>query len=190
MVVDRKIRVLVAKPGLDGHDVGAKVVARSLKEAGFDVTYTGLRKSPEEIVRRAQDLDVDVIGLSLLSGSHLSFCRRLRALRKEHGLKDVLLLVGGVMALFVSMTRWPAVGLLSSKPELYARFLTAHGQNMLIYWIIFFEVAGLYFGGATVLNARLAAPRLAWLAYALMLGGALMTNIVAPTKMTGQPGKP
>jgi len=63
MVVDRKIRVLVAKPGLDGHDVGAKVVARSLKEAGFDVTYTGLRKSPEEIVRRAQDLDVDVIGL-------------------------------------------------------------------------------------------------------------------------------
>ena len=97
MVVDRKVRVLVAKPGLDGHDVGAKVVARSLKEAGFDVTYTGLRKSPEEIVRRAQDLDVDVIGLSLLSGSHLSFCRRLRALRKEHGLNDVLLLVGGVI---------------------------------------------------------------------------------------------
>ena len=97
MAANRKIRVLVAKPGLDGHDVGAKVVARSLKEAGFDVTYTGLRKSPEEIVLRAQDLDVDVIGLSLLSGSHLPFCRRLRELRKEHGLKDVLLLVGGVI---------------------------------------------------------------------------------------------
>lgn len=93
----------------------------------------------------------------------------------------VFLLVGGIMALLVAMTRWPAIGLLSSEPELYARFLTAHGQNMLLYWIIFFEVAGLYFGGATVLNARLVAPRLAWLAYALMLGGALMTNVVVFT---------
>jgi methylmalonyl-CoA mutase C-terminal domain/subunit len=97
MEADRKIRVLVAKPGLDGHDVGAKVVARSLKEAGFEVTYTGLRKTPEDIVRRARELDVDVIGLSLLSGTHLPFCRRLRDLRKEHGLEDVLLLVGGVI---------------------------------------------------------------------------------------------
>src|SRR3990172_6632494 len=97
MVVDRKIRVLVAKSGLDGHDVGAKVVARSLQEAGFEVTYTGLRKSPEDIVRRARDLKVDVIGLSHLSGSHVPFCRRLRDLRKEHGLTDVLLLVGGVI---------------------------------------------------------------------------------------------
>jgi len=97
MVADRKIRVLVAKPGLDGHDVGAKVVARSLKEAGFDVTYTGLRKSPEEIVRRARELDVDVIGLSLLSGSHLPFCRRFKELREKQDLGDVLWLVGGVI---------------------------------------------------------------------------------------------
>lgn len=97
MVAGRKIRVLVAKPGLDGHDVGAKVVARSLKEAGFDVTYTGLRKSAEEIVRRARELDVDVIGLSLLSGSHLPFCKRLSELREKEGLRDVLWLVGGVI---------------------------------------------------------------------------------------------
>ncbi len=97
MVTGRKIRVLIAKAGLDGHDVGAKVVARSLQEAGFDVTYTGLRKSPEEIVRRARELKVDVIGLSLLSGSHLPFCRRIQELRQEHGLRDVRLLVGGVI---------------------------------------------------------------------------------------------
>jgi len=90
----------------------------------------------------------------------------------------VFLLFGGIMALFVSMTRWPAVGLLSSKPELYYRAVTLHGQNMLLYWIIFFEVAGLYFGSAVALNARLVKPGLAWLAYALMLGGALLTNAV------------
>ncbi|MCL5045115.1 MAG: cbb3-type cytochrome c oxidase subunit I [Deltaproteobacteria bacterium] len=88
----------------------------------------------------------------------------------------VFLLVGGVMALFVSMTRWPAVGLLSGNPELFYRFLTAHGMNMLVYWIIFFEVAGLYFGGAVPLNARLVTPWLAWLGYALMLAGALLGN--------------
>lgn len=97
MVASRTIRVLIAKPGLDGHDVGAKVVARSLKEAGFDVTYTGLRKSAEEIIRRARELDVDVIGLSLLSGSHLNFCRRLKDLRETHGLENTLWVVGGVI---------------------------------------------------------------------------------------------
>lgn len=80
------------------------------------------------------------------------------------------------MALLVALTRWPDIGLLSSSPELYYRFLTAHGMNMLIYWIIFFEVAGLYFGSAIVLNARLVQPRIACGAYGLMLGGAILTN--------------
>jgi cytochrome c oxidase subunit 1 len=88
----------------------------------------------------------------------------------------VFLLVGGLMALFVSMTRWPAVGLLSGHPELYYRALTAHGMNMLVYWIIFFEVAGLYFGSAVALNARLVTPAAAWLAYGLMVAGALLGN--------------
>jgi methylmalonyl-CoA mutase C-terminal domain/subunit len=95
MANDKKIRILFAKPGLDGHDVGAKVVVRSLMEAGFDVIYTGLRKTPEEIVRRARAERVDVLGLSILSGSHLPICRRVKTLLEEHGLEDVLWLVGG-----------------------------------------------------------------------------------------------
>lgn len=90
----------------------------------------------------------------------------------------VFLLIGGLMGLLVVLTRWPAVGLLSGSPELYYRFLTAHGMNTLIYWIIFFEIAGLYFGGAVVLNARLVSPNLAWTAYALMLGGAVLTDVM------------
>lgn len=97
MTRDRTIRILIAKPGLDGHDVGAKVIARSLMEAGFDVTYTGLRKSPEEIVQRARELEVDVIGLSVLSGSHMPYCERIRSLLVENGMEDVLWLVGGVV---------------------------------------------------------------------------------------------
>lgn len=89
------IRVLIAKPGLDGHDHGAKVIVRSLMEAGFEVIYTGLRQSPEAVARIAQDEDVDVIGLSSLAGSHLSFCRRLRDLLQAHHLQDKLWLVGG-----------------------------------------------------------------------------------------------
>ncbi len=95
MAGGKKIRVLVAKPGLDGHDVGAKIVARALMQAGFDVIYTGLRKTPEEIARSACDEDVDVLGLSILSGSHLPICRRLEGLLQEHGLTDLLWLVGG-----------------------------------------------------------------------------------------------
>ena len=92
---NKPVRILFAKPGLDGHDVGAKIVVRALMESGFEVIYTGLRKSPEEIVRSACDEDVDVIGLSILSGSHLPICRRIKTLLQENDLSDVLWLVGG-----------------------------------------------------------------------------------------------
>ena len=95
MTGEKHIRILVAKPGLDGHDVGAKIIVRALMEAGFEVIYTGLRKSPEEIVRTACDEDVDVIGLSILSGSHIPICRRVKAFVDKSGLTDVLWLVGG-----------------------------------------------------------------------------------------------
>lgn len=92
---DHQIKVLVAKPGLDGHDVGAKVVVHALINAGFDVVYTGLRQSPEAIVDAAVKQHADVIGLSILSGSHLPLCRRVRDLMMERGLHDKLWLVGG-----------------------------------------------------------------------------------------------
>ena len=92
---ERKIRILIAKPGLDGHDVGAKVVVRGLMEAGFEVIYTGLRKTPEEIAGRAKQEDVDVIGLSILSGSHTPFCHRLRQLWDEYDLGTKMWIVGG-----------------------------------------------------------------------------------------------
>jgi methylmalonyl-CoA mutase, C-terminal domain len=94
-VSERKIKVLLAKPGLDGHDVGAKVVVQALLHAGFDVTYTGLRQTPEAIVQAAREADVDVIGLSILSGSHMPLCRRLRDLMFDQGLYDKLWIVGG-----------------------------------------------------------------------------------------------
>ncbi|MHA1536860.1 MAG: cobalamin B12-binding domain-containing protein [Alphaproteobacteria bacterium] len=92
---ERKIRVLVAKPGLDGHDVGAKVVVRALVDAGFEVIYTGLRQSPEAIAEAARDEDVDVIALSILSGSHIPICQRLKVLLGEYGLGEKLWLIGG-----------------------------------------------------------------------------------------------
>ena len=91
----RRIKVLVAKPGLDGHDVGAKVVARALADAGFEVIYSGLHQSPEAIAAAARDEDVDVIGLSVLSGSHVPLCQALKALMDENGLGDKLWIVGG-----------------------------------------------------------------------------------------------
>jgi len=94
-VTERGIKVLVAKPGLDGHDVGAKVVVRALIDAGFEVTYTGLRQTPEAIVDAAVAQGADVVGLSVLSGAHLSLCRRVRDLMMERGLHDKLWLVGG-----------------------------------------------------------------------------------------------
>jgi methylmalonyl-CoA mutase C-terminal domain/subunit len=89
------IKILLAKPGLDGHDVGAKVVVQALLEAGFDVTYTGLRQTPDAIAEAAVKEKVDVIGLSILSGSHLPLCRKIRELLQDKGLYDKLWIVGG-----------------------------------------------------------------------------------------------
>lgn len=91
----RRIKVLLAKPGLDGHDQGAKVVTRALMDAGFEVIYTGLRQTPEAVSRIALDEDVDVIALSSMAGSHLPFCRKLKPLLEEAGLQDKLWLIGG-----------------------------------------------------------------------------------------------
>ena len=97
MTKPAKIRVLVAKPGLDGHDRGAKVVARALRDAGMEVVYTGLRQSPEQIVAAAVQEDVDAIGLSILSGAHLPICRRVLELLKEKRMDTVRVFVGGII---------------------------------------------------------------------------------------------
>lgn len=94
---DKKIRVLIAKPGLDGHDRGAKVVARVLRDAGMEVIYAGLRQTPEMVVAAALQEDVDVIGLSILSGAHMTLVPRIVELAKEKGLGKVLFLVGGII---------------------------------------------------------------------------------------------
>src|SRR5438046_5718360 len=92
-----KIRVVIAKPGLDGHDRGAKVIARALRDAGMEVIYTGLRQTPEQIVGAALQEDADVIGLSILSGAHMHICPRVMELLKEKGLTDVIVVVGGII---------------------------------------------------------------------------------------------
>ena len=92
-----RIRVLVAKPGLDGHDRGAKIIARAFRDAGFEVIYTGLRQTPEQVVTAALQEDVDVVGLSVLSGAHMSLCPRIMELMKKERLDDVLVLVGGII---------------------------------------------------------------------------------------------
>ena len=94
---EKKIRVLIAKPGLDGHDRGAKVVARALRDAGMEVIYTGLRQTPEMIVEAALQEDVDVVGLSILSGAHTTLLPRIINLLKENELDDVLVLAGGII---------------------------------------------------------------------------------------------
>ena len=91
----KPIRVLVAKPGLDGHDVGAKLVCRALMDAGMEVIYTGLRKSPEAIAKAAAEEDVDVVGLSVLSGAHIPLCRKVGEALQARGLKEVVWIVGG-----------------------------------------------------------------------------------------------
>ena len=94
---ERPIRVLVAKPGLDGHDRGAKVVARALRDAGFEVIYTGIRQTPQMIAEAALQEDVDVVGLSILSGAHLTLCPKVVSLLREQGQEDVGVLVGGII---------------------------------------------------------------------------------------------
>ncbi len=94
---EQKIRVLLAKPGLDGHDRGVKVIARALRDAGMEVIYTGLRQTPEQIVNAALQEDVDIIGLSILSGAHMTIFPRVKELMKERGMDDVLLFGGGII---------------------------------------------------------------------------------------------
>jgi methylmalonyl-CoA mutase C-terminal domain/subunit len=93
----RRIRVLVAKPGLDGHDRGAKIVARALRDAGMEVIYTGLRQTPEQIVNSALQEDVDCIGLSILSGAHTTLFPRILELLKQNSMEDVLIVAGGII---------------------------------------------------------------------------------------------
>ena len=94
---EKKIRLLIAKPGLDGHDRGAKIIARALRDAGMEVIYTGLRQTPEMIASAAVQEDVDVIGLSILSGAHKTLCPQLMRLLREKGMTDVAVLVGGII---------------------------------------------------------------------------------------------
>jgi methylmalonyl-CoA mutase, C-terminal domain len=95
--MDKKIRVLVAKAGLDGHDRGAKIIAAALRDAGMEVIYTGLRQTPEMIIEAAIQEDVDVIGISVLSGAHMTIFPRILTLMKEKGIEDVLLTGGGII---------------------------------------------------------------------------------------------
>jgi methylmalonyl-CoA mutase C-terminal domain/subunit len=94
---ERPIKVLIAKPGLDGHDRGAKVLARGLRDEGFEVVYTGLRQTPEMVATAALQEDVDVVGLSILSGAHMTLVPRICALLREKGLDDVLVAAGGII---------------------------------------------------------------------------------------------
>ena len=96
-MTEKKIRVLVAKPGLDGHDRGAKVVARALRDAGMEVIYTGLRQTPEMIAEAALQEDVDVVGLSILSGAHMALAPRIMELLKANGQENVKVFIGGIV---------------------------------------------------------------------------------------------
>jgi methylmalonyl-CoA mutase C-terminal domain/subunit len=106
----RKIRVVIAKPGLDGHDRGAKVIARALRDAGMEVIYMGLRQTPEQIVGAALQEDADAIGLSILSGAHMHICPRVMELLKAKGLDDVIVVVGGIIP-DVDIPRLHALGI-------------------------------------------------------------------------------
>src|SRR5262245_12579189 len=97
MDADRKIRVLVAKPGLDGHDRGAKIVARALRDAGMEVIYTGLHQTPEQVVATALQEDVDAVGLSVLSGAHMYLFGRILELLREKGVDDIVVFGGGII---------------------------------------------------------------------------------------------
>ena len=106
----RKLRVIIAKPGLDGHDRGAKVIARALRDAGMEVIYTGLRQTPEQIASAALQEDADVIGLSILSGAHNHIAPRLMDLLKAKGLDDVLVVIGGIIP-DVDIPKLKAIGI-------------------------------------------------------------------------------
>src|SRR5580693_9087246 len=95
--MDRRYRVIVAKPGLDGHDRGAKVIARALRDAGFEVIYTGLHQTPEQVVQAAVQEDADAVGLSLLSGAHMTLVPRIVEGLRNEGLDDVLVICGGII---------------------------------------------------------------------------------------------
>lgn len=97
MQTETRIRVLIAKVGLDGHDVGARVIARGLIDAGMEVIYTGLRRTPEQVVRAALEEDVNVVGVSILSGAHMTLLPKLRRLLDESGAQDIGLIAGGVI---------------------------------------------------------------------------------------------
>ena len=92
-----KIRVVIAKPGLDGHDRGAKIIARALRDAGMEVIYTGLHQTPEQIVETAIEEDADAVGISILSGAHMTLVPRILALLREQGAEDLLVVVGGTI---------------------------------------------------------------------------------------------
>ncbi len=96
-MIDRRIRVVVAKPGLDGHDRGAKIVARALRDAGMEVIYTGLRQTPEQITNAAVQEDVDVVGISILSGAHNTIVPRICQFLRDAGMQEVLVIVGGIV---------------------------------------------------------------------------------------------
>ncbi len=111
----RTIRVIIAKPGLDGHDRGAKVIARALRDAGMEVIYTGLRQTPEQIVDAAVQEDADVIGLSILSGAHNHICPRVVELLKARKVDDVLVVVGGIIP-DVDVPKLRALGIMGVFP--------------------------------------------------------------------------
>jgi len=96
-VAERPLKVLIAKPGLDGHDRGAKVLARGLRDEGFEVVYTGLRQTPEMVLSAALQEDVDVVGLSILSGAHMTLVPKICKLLQDNGMSDVLVVVGGII---------------------------------------------------------------------------------------------
>jgi methylmalonyl-CoA mutase, C-terminal domain len=131
--VSRKIRVVIAKPGLDGHDRGAKVIARALRDAGMEVIYTGLRQTPEQIVGAALQEDADVIGLSILSGAHMHICPRVMELLRERGLTDVLVVIGGIIP-DVDIPKLNAIGItgifLPGTPmQAIVDFITQHTRS-------------------------------------------------------------
>ena len=127
---ERKIRVLVAKPGLDGHDRGAKVVARMLRDAGFEVIYTGIRQTPQMIAEAALQEDVDVVGMSILSGAHLTLCPKVVELLRGQGQDNVLVVVGGIIP-DEDAERLRSAGIAGvfgpgTSSETYVNFITSH----------------------------------------------------------------